>query len=505
MTKGFGVIKFYKHLNYRHSQRQEAEEHLRKALEAIASEQNAFSGKAQDWLRDLSILTHNFSSEQYWNSVRVSEERETTKTTKAISAEKEEQHVVHIMSNVIIEHDTASSSLRNVVQERLEKRRVSFETLSNPKKKKSDFTVDISFDEYIDAVSAIETVRVDNAAAHTDPSWWGFLDFREEGVHPNLSLPRAKQFLSEEEINRLMAMARRSIEVAEDKMGRSAKSFLDALSRSDVVSLRVLAKERGTRGLAGLCALLEKESEANEGTFGNNLNREQVRDYLAYVNIEDDDTMYIGKCFEDVNAWISSFNGQCQSERTIDMFVLGPCAKTPRTVFLYGDNHSDADREDKTERSGTDRVGKSCDYLYWSSRREIGVGENAGPKLKDHHDAAKSKFIDVMKVAKSQHIQFKTLLIEQTMQNPLPKSVQETGDLYGIYEWASEDLPIKDTDVGEVILLCKRFLIHRYLIDNAGRTLDILSKKTKLFRDEMAREDSPSTVQLEHLRTPLKK
>ena len=96
------------------------------------------------------------------------------------------------------------------------------------------------------------------------PSWWGILDFREEGVHPSPSLPRAKQFLSEEEINRLVGMSKHAIKVAEEKMGRSAKSFLGALSRSDIVSLHVLAKERGARGLAGLCALLERESEANE-------------------------------------------------------------------------------------------------------------------------------------------------------------------------------------------------------------------------------------------------
>ena len=82
MTKGFGVIKFYKTLNYRHSQRDEAEEDLRKALEAIVSEDNALSGKAQDWLRNLHILTHNFGSEQYWESAHVIEECEETKTAE---------------------------------------------------------------------------------------------------------------------------------------------------------------------------------------------------------------------------------------------------------------------------------------------------------------------------------------------------------------------------------------------------------------------------------------
>jgi hypothetical protein len=93
-----------------------------------------------------------------------------------------------------------------------------------------------------------------------------------------------------------------------------------------------------------------------------------------------------------------------------------------------------------------------------------------------------------MKVAKSQHAQLQKLLIEQST-NPLPGSLQDSlalitipffyvvnlkirfyllfqinGDLYGIYEWASEDLPIKDTDVGEVILLCRQFLIYKVCV-----------------------------------------
>ncbi len=77
------------------------------------------------------------------------------------------------------------------------------------------------------------------------PSRWGILDFREEGVHPSPNLPRAKKFLPEEEIDQLMAMSKRIIEEAKSKIGKSAKSFLDALSRSDIISLSVLAKEKG--------------------------------------------------------------------------------------------------------------------------------------------------------------------------------------------------------------------------------------------------------------------
>ncbi len=31
--------------------------------------------------------------------------------------------------------------------------------------------------------------------------------------------------------------------------------------------------------------------------------------------------------------WIYLFNGNCQSKRTIDMFLISPCAKTLHTLF----------------------------------------------------------------------------------------------------------------------------------------------------------------------------
>lgn len=35
-------------------------------------------------------------------------------------------------------------------------------------------------------------------------------------------------------------------------------------------------------------------------------------------------------------------------------------------LFLYsGETHSEADRDDKMTRSGTDRMGKPCDFIFW--------------------------------------------------------------------------------------------------------------------------------------------
>ncbi|RUP44416.1 hypothetical protein BC936DRAFT_149480 [Jimgerdemannia flammicorona] len=110
------VIKFYKTLNYSYSCRGEAEQDLKTALETIISENTDLSIKARDWLSKLHILTQSFNSEQYWNSARTSEERHKTRTMRAIVSEQEEQHTIHVMSNIAIEHNVASDSLRKVAE-----------------------------------------------------------------------------------------------------------------------------------------------------------------------------------------------------------------------------------------------------------------------------------------------------------------------------------------------------------------------------------------------------
>ncbi|RHZ54951.1 hypothetical protein Glove_421g119 [Diversispora epigaea] len=296
-------------------------------------------------------------------------------------------------------------------------------------------------------------------------------------------------------------MTESAIQEESEKISKSAISLLEALLLSEIVSIKLLTKECGSWH------------------------------HLANVDADDDTTIYVGKCFEDTYEWISRFNGQCQSERTVDMFLIGSCAKTPQTIFTYGENHSDADREDKITRSQNSRVGKSCDFLYWSSSRE-GIGENSGPTHKDNHDKARTSFIDVIKVSRAQHIKHEIQMIERSGRNPLPESLQKamtsilipffhiigmrirfylffqiSGDLYGIWDWASEYLPTKNADVGEIALLCKRFLVHENLIEHVGRMTNILAKKSKTFKDKKDRtsESSQPTVVLNKFRTPTEK
>ncbi|CAB4396798.1 unnamed protein product [Rhizophagus irregularis] len=107
------------------------------------------------------------------------------------------------------------------------------------------------------------------------------------------------------------------------------------------------------------------------------------------------------------------------------MYLVGPCAKTLKTIFIYGENYSDVDREDKTDCSKTSRVGKPCDFLYWSSSQEAGIGENSGPTHKDNHDKARTNFVDVIKVARAQRIELEYQIIEQSGRSPLPESLQK--------------------------------------------------------------------------------
>ncbi|CAG8760355.1 24227_t:CDS:2, partial [Gigaspora rosea] len=229
-----------------------------------------------------------------------------------------------------------------------------------------------------------------------------------------------------------------------------------------------------------------------------------IQDHLVNIDVYDDATIYVGRCIQDTDMWITRISEKCQSERTLDIFVVGSYARTPYTVFLYGENRTDADREDKANRSGINCVGKACHFLYWNSSRESGVGENYGPMHKDNHDKSVTDFMEIIKVAKSQHKKLQNYIIEQCGNQFLPGNLQNrlepifipffqiigikikfyllfqiNGDLYGIWDWTSEMLPTKDEDIGEVVLLCKTFLVHSNLVARVGRITNLLIKKTE--------------------------
>ncbi|CAG8518814.1 4735_t:CDS:2, partial [Gigaspora rosea] len=370
---------------------------------------------------------------------------------------------------------------------------------------------------YYTAINTVENIQKRDEYAHNDPLWWGILDFRDDNISPCPDSLRAENFLSEGEINRFINALKGAINEEKEKISKSAESFIEALLLSDIISIYQLSKVFGTYGVSGLCNLLQKSAEEMQDN--------EKKGFKLTLEIS---MFTMMKLF--IDKWVTCFAGECQSERTVDMFVVGPYAKTPHTVFLYGENRSDADREDKANRSGANCVGKACDFLYRNSSRETGVGENSGPTHKDNHDKSVTNFIEVIKVAKSQHKKLQNHIIEQCGNKTLPKNLQNelesifipffqiigmkirfyllfqiNGDLYGIWDWASEIIPTNDEDIGEAVLLCRTFLIHSNFVARAERMTNILSKRAKVYKLRHPEEFTPRSIKLNQLQTPNKK
>ena len=89
LENGSGIVKFFKSLDYTFSQRNQAEEDLKRALETISSENDELSSKAQDWLRNFDVMIKSSGTERHWTSTKVNEEREKTQALELISAKKE--------------------------------------------------------------------------------------------------------------------------------------------------------------------------------------------------------------------------------------------------------------------------------------------------------------------------------------------------------------------------------------------------------------------------------
>ncbi|RIB07317.1 hypothetical protein C2G38_2214782 [Gigaspora rosea] len=318
---------------------------------------------------------------------------------------------------------------------------------------------------YYTAINTVENIQKRDEYAHNDPLWWGILDFRDDNISPCPDSLRAENFLSEGEINRFINALKGAINEEKEKISKSAESFIEALLLSDIISIYQLSKVFGTYGVSGLCNLLQKSAEEMQDG-----EKKIIQDHLVNIDVYDDATIYVGRCIQDT-----------------------------------GENRTDADREDKANRSGINCVGKACHFLYWNSSRESGVGENYGPMHKDNHDKSVTDFMEIIKVAKSQHKKLQNYIIEQCGNQFLPGNLQNrlepifipffqiigikikfyllfqiNGDLYGIWDWTSEMLPTKDEDIGEVVLLCKTFLVHSNLVARVGRITNLLIKKTEV-------------------------
>ncbi|RUP01602.1 hypothetical protein BC936DRAFT_140671 [Jimgerdemannia flammicorona] len=375
---------------------------------------------------------------------------------------------------------------------------------------------------------------------------------------PCSSLPRAKQFLSDADVQKLRQKVANVIKT-ESQLNSSVKAFLEALMLSNIVSLQKISKSKRAYGTAGVYALLcqrlqedphqlmQKEIISTEAINRNvadvrklcaqlehvfqrsedDVDHQLTLTTLKQIDIHDADTQYVAECLDVANAWVRDYHGTSQSERTVDVHLVAPLARAPNSIFLYGENQSNADKEEKSVRSETPRSGKACDFLFLNRKHEAGVGENSGPNCKDNHQKGITDFVDVIKVARSQHMALKSKCVEECGSDPPPYIIQQAlksvsipffqviglkirfyipfqidGDLFGLFEWATQNIPTTDSDVTDVIFLSKRFLVHRNLLDRAGRLGESAVRKAKFAGESNEFEPGEKTVELEKILTP---
>jgi len=99
-------------------------------------------------------------------------------------------------------------------------------------------------------------------------------------------------------------------------------------------------------------------------------------------------TQYIGDCMDSFNGWVHIYGGSTHIERTVDMHLMhliGPFSKAPDVKYIYGESHSNVDRDENSSRSQSEQTGKACDFIFWGNGDEIGIGENTEPTHKDHY------------------------------------------------------------------------------------------------------------------------
>ncbi|CAG8698856.1 22613_t:CDS:10, partial [Dentiscutata erythropus] len=198
-----------------------------------------------------------------------------------------------------------------------------FHTPDHSKKTRTDIS-NVSFDEYTSAVNTVNSIQNDKYTSAVNAI--NSIQNNKESAHTNL--PRAKNYLSANEIDGLINITQNAIQEENEKISKSAKSPLEALLLSEIVSLQLLAKECGARGVVGIRDLLQRSA----GKMQDVDDKKTIQDHLANVDADDDTTIYIGRCIEDTYEWISCFHGQCQSERCS---LLGLVQKLRKLQYIH--------------------------------------------------------------------------------------------------------------------------------------------------------------------------
>ncbi|CAG8609467.1 17997_t:CDS:2, partial [Racocetra fulgida] len=108
------------------------------------------------------------------------------------------------------------------------------------------------------------------------PLCWGIVDLRAKNISPCPNHPRAGEFLSNAEVQKLQQMCTEIIN-KESQLNPSALTLLEVL-QSKTFSLKKFSREKRARGIKGICSLLHIK--------------------IDIVDIYDKDTQYIGECLD---------------------------------------------------------------------------------------------------------------------------------------------------------------------------------------------------------------
>ncbi|CAG8635537.1 50_t:CDS:2, partial [Paraglomus brasilianum] len=66
--------------------------------------------------------------------------------------------------------------------------------------------------------------------------------------------------------------------------------------------------------------------------------------------------------------------------------------------------------------------------------------------------------------------------------------------------WASESLPTEDNNVEEILILCRKFLVHKNLLNWANHYRELAFKKAKRARETYLPEPLTSTKTLDYIK-----
>ncbi|CAG8609410.1 10714_t:CDS:10 [Acaulospora morrowiae] len=524
LTTNSGVCKFFKTFRYPSSQRDRAEKDLKKALELISAKKDALLPKSNLWLSNFDVMM--------------------------CSSVKEEQHFFRLKSNIAIEHDIATDSFRTNIQERFKRPLLSKEPLhiSDPNKKaKTDFTFDVSFDEYVDSIETngneidddSEIIDVEPSTdwefdttvpswlkkvmeqhklltSQTDPSkrlesakdpiWWRILDSSESNIVPGL--------LTKADMSELITVFSSALNVGHPTddwtiLGPATERCLQSLAMLDNDQLRKTGKMVQLEGTHG--AILEilkmvknaETSSLNISLFDDENTTDKIKPALL---VEEED--YLNP---DVQFILDLVRFTCEmiakgipqrknSERDIDVFIK-------RHIFSCLDNILDSHFGEMVSRASRDRRAEATDapkntegyHLDWMFTkhdlgkdlpygREFSLCERTGSKIENKRKIL-SNTLKVQKTLRDMH-------------RALFEAVSTAGGgFYASINLADLEIPTTYEELGSIVKI-SRIMLQVKVYNNSVLVLKLM--KDRAVREKFIPGKVAVNARLQEFRSPQK-